>query len=245
MRLKIEVELINEQFPLDYRPVVISLFKHSLTVYDNGKYFAEYYEVGKAKPFTFSVGIPNSTFTEERIIVPNRKINITFSTSDIGTGIIFFNGLSMQKNKLYPLAYENAMIVKNVLIEKEVVITTNTIDVIFKSPLCIREHYKEKNKDIYYSFEKEGFIATFNKVLEKQIANSSILATSILDEFAIKPVNCKKTVVRHHSQFIEATIGIFNLTGNIALLNYLYANGIGSRKSSGFGMFEVVRKETL
>ncbi len=244
MRLKIELELKNEQLPLDYRPAIMSLFKHSLTVYDNGKHFSTYYETGKDKPFTFAVGIPSSTFTKEMIIVPNKKINITFSTSDIGTGIVFFNALSMQKNKRYPLAYENAMIVKNISIEKEVAITTSTIDVVFKSPLCVREHNKENNKDIYYSYEKEGFEEALNKVLEFQIANSNTLPTSILENFSMVPIRCKKTVVRHHSQFVEVTVGIFSLTGNIALLNYLYTNGIGSRKSSGFGLIEIIRKET-
>lgn len=245
MRFKIELELKNEQLPLDYRPSIISLFKHSLIVYEKGKHFATYYEVGKDKPFTFAVGIPDSTFTKEMILVPNKKINITFSTGDIGTGIVFFNALMMQKNKSYPLAYENAIIVKDILIEKEFAITTNTIEVTFKAPLCVREHIKKSNKDIYYSYEKEGFNEAINKVLEYQIANSNTLTTSILEGFSITAIQCKKTVVRHHSQFVEVTVGMFSLTGNIALLNYLYTNGIGSRKSSGFGLIEIMGKDTL
>ncbi len=245
MRFKIELELKNEHLPLDYRPAVISLFKHSLTLYEDGKYFSNYYELGKVKPFTFAVVIPNSTFTKEFILVPRKKIYISFSTSDMGTGIVFFNALMMQKNKSYPLAYGNVIIVKNILIEKEYIITTNTIEVIFRSPLCVREHNKEMNRDIYYSYEKEGFNEVLNKILEVQIASSNTLPTFILEGFSMIPVDCKKTVVKHHSQFIEVTIGAFKLTGNIALLNYLYSNGIGSRKSSGFGMFEVMRKENL
>lgn len=245
MRFKIELELKNEQFPLDYRPAIISLFKHSLTVYENGKHFSTYYEIGKEKPFTFAVGIPNSKFTKEMILVPNRKINITFSTSDMGTGIVFFNALSIQKNRVYPLSYENAMIVKNIVIEKEFSITTSTIDIMFKSPLCVRQHIKESNKDIYYSYEKEGFNEVLNKVVQFQIDKSNTLPSTILEGFSIKPIRCKKTVVKHHSQFVEVTVGMFSLTGNIALLNYLYTNGIGSRKSSGFGLFEIIRKETL
>ncbi len=245
MRLKIDLELKNAQLPLDYRPSIISLFKHCLTVYENSKHYSNYYEIGKDKPFTFAVGIPSSTFTKKMILVQNRKIDITFSTGDMGTGIVFFNALLMQKNKGYPLAYENSMIVKNILIEKEFAITTSSIDVIFKSPLCVREHIKESNKDIYYSYEKEGFNEAFNKVLEAQIANSNTLPTSILEGFSMIPIECKKTVVRHHSQFIEVTLGMFRLTGNIALLNYLYTSGVASRKSSGFGLIEIIRKETI
>jgi CRISPR-associated endoribonuclease Cas6 len=243
MRFKIDLELKNEYLSLDYRPAIISLFKHCLTVYDRGKYFSTYYEIGKDKPFTFAVGIPGSTFTKEMILVPNKRINITFSTNDIGTGIVFFNAFSMQKNKFYPLAYENQMVIKDILIEKEVAITTSTIDVMFKSPLCVREHNKENNKDTYYSYEKEGFNEALNRVLKLQIANSNTLSVSILEKFSIMPIRCKKTVVRHLSQYVEVTIGTFSLTGNIALLNYLYTNGIASRKSSGFGLIEIIRKE--
>lgn len=245
MRFKIQLDLKNEKIPLDYRPAVISLFKHCLTEYDNGEHFSTYYEIGNEKPFTFAVGIPSSTFSKEMILVPNRKIDITFSTGDIGTGVVFFNSLLMQKNKAYPLAYENEMTVKNVLIEKEVPITVNTIDVMFKSPLCVREHNKENNRDMYYSYEKEGFNEALNRVLEFQVAKSNALPISILEGFSMEPIKCKKTVVRHHSQFIEVTLGIFRLTGNIALLNYLYTNGVASRKSSGFGLIEIIRKEML
>ena len=245
MRLKIELELKNEKLPLDYRPSIISLFKNSLTVYESGKHYSTYYETAKDKPFTFAVGMHSSTFTKEMILVPNRKIDITFSTSDIGTGIVFFNALLTRKNKAYPLAYENEIIVKNILIEKEFEISTNTIDVIFKAPLCVREHNKENNKDIYYSYEKEGFNEALNKVLALQIANSNTLPTSVLEGFSMIPIRCKKTVVRHHSQFIEVTVGQFSLAGNIALLNYLYKSGVASRKSSGFGLFEIIGKERL
>jgi len=245
MRFKIELELKNGQLPLDYRPAIISLFKHSLTVYENGRHFDTYYEIGKDKNFGFAVNLPGSKFTKDMILVPNRKIHITFSTGDVTTGIVFFNSLLMQKNKSYPLACENAMSIKNILIEKEIAITTETVDVMFISPLCVREHSKEGNKDIYYSYEKEGFHEALSKVLEWQIANSNTLPTSILEGFSMTPIRCKKTVVRHHQQFIEATLGVFRLTGNVALLNYFYTSGIGSRKSSGFGLVEIIRKEII
>lgn len=245
MRFNIELELKNENLSLDYRPCIISLFKHSLSQYDNGKYFINYYESGKEKPFTFAVNIPNSIFKKDRILVPNMILNIIFSTTDVGTGIIFFNALSIQKRKLYPLAYNNEITIKNIQIEKEINIKSNNIDIIFKSPLCIRNHIKENNKDIYYSYQKEGFIDVFNKVIEAQINKSDSLPNSILDGFSMIPIEYKKTVVKHHSQFIEATLGTFQLTGDIELLNYLYKGGIGSRKSSGFGLFEIIRKEIL
>lgn len=39
---------------------------------------------------------------------------------------------------------------------------------------------------------------------------------------------------------IECSTGIFELEGDIELLNYLYKTGIGSKHSAGFGMFKIV-----
>lgn len=39
---------------------------------------------------------------------------------------------------------------------------------------------------------------------------------------------------------MEGSIGTFKLFGNKELLNFLYRAGIGSRRSSGFGMFEII-----
>ncbi|MBP2657196.1 MAG: cas6 [Firmicutes bacterium] len=244
MRFKIQLQLKNNQLPLDFRPAVISLFKHSLTVYQDGKHFDTYYDIGKSKLFTFSVNIPSSNFGRDFITVPSKEISIMFSTGNNTTGIVFFNALLMQKNIAFPLAFGNYMTITNMIINNEIPIMSDTISVIFKSPLCVRQHIKEGNKDIYYSYEKEGFNTALNNVLEWQITNSNLPAT-LLKGFSLVPVQCKKTVVLHLKQYIEVTLGVFKLTGNIALLNYFYANGIGSRKSSGFGMMEIIRNEIL
>lgn len=241
LRLRIELELKNEKISIDYRPIVISLFKHILTVYESGKYFNTYYEIGKTKPFSFAVEMPNSIFEKESILVPNKKITITFSTDDRATGIVFFNAFLTQKNKHYPMTFENEMTLRNISLEKEFVITTNTIDVVFRSPLCVREHFKDKNKDIYYSCGKEGFDEALDKVLALQITHNKDVVTLGLKDFSIVPIQCKKTVVRHHSQLVEVTVGSFRLTGSIALLDYFYSSGIASRRSSGFGLFDIIK----
>ena len=39
---------------------------------------------------------------------------------------------------------------------------------------------------------------------------------------------------------LKLSVGIFILEGNPAVLNYLIQAGIGSRKSEGFGMMELL-----
>ena len=50
----------------------------------------------------------------------------------------------------------------------------------------------------------------------------------------------KTTVVPFKENLISASYGKFCLEGDITLLNNLYKTGIGSRRSEGFGMFEVL-----
>ena len=56
----------------------------------------------------------------------------------------------------------------------------------------------------------------------------------------IKPINARKTVVKFYEKNIESSIGEFLLEGSPELLQLLYDCGIGSKRSSGFGLFEVI-----
>ena len=73
-----------------------------------------------------------------------------------------------------------------------------------------------------------------------RIEQNKIGDKSLLDGFSIKPIEAKKTVIRHYNQMIEASLGCFEISGDNMLLNYLYSCGVGSRTSAGFGMFEVL-----
>ena len=63
---------------------------------------------------------------------------------------------------------------------------------------------------------------------------------NIVDTFEIKSDNYKKVIVKFYEKKIESTLGSFNIKGDIDLLRYLYQAGVGSKRSSGFGMFEII-----
>ena len=46
--------------------------------------------------------------------------------------------------------------------------------------------------------------------------------------------------MKFYEKKIETSTGIFRITGDKQLLNYLYQAGIGSKRSSGFGMFKIL-----
>ena len=60
------------------------------------------------------------------------------------------------------------------------------------------------------------------------------------DSVKIEPVKARKTVVNTFQNKITANVGIFRLKGDLQILNLLYALGVGSRRSQGYGCFEVV-----
>ena len=57
------------------------------------------------------------------------------------------------------------------------------------------------------------------------------------------PVDPKVVIIKHYSINIECTIGTFIMEGKPEVLNYLLKNGIGSRKSSGFGVAQLMAEE--
>ena len=53
-------------------------------------------------------------------------------------------------------------------------------------------------------------------------------------------IDPKKIIVKFYEKKIETTSGIFKISGDKQLLKYLYDAGMGSKRSSGFGMFQII-----
>lgn len=242
MRFCVSFNLKTEDFPSDYRPLILSLFKHALSNYEDGKYFENYYGIGKTKPFCFSVWLGKSKFMKEKITIPYKRIKLYWSTCHLETGIIFYNALAQLKHHPYPLPFGNAMTLGKIHMEREEMILSREAEIVFVSPLCVREHQKESNQDRYYSYEAENFIEHMQTVLNYQLSEETNLSLHLLDDFRLDPLDCRKTIIRHHHQMIEATIGTFFMQGDLQLLNYFYQAGIASRRSAGFGYFNVVKQ---
>ena len=60
------------------------------------------------------------------------------------------------------------------------------------------------------------------------------------DDFSIQAIKGKKVVIPVFGRNTDASLGIFKLKGSVALLNVLQRSGIGVRRSTGNGKFEVL-----
>lgn len=245
MRLKLEMKLENAFLVRDNHSSFISFFKKSLTQCNDGKQFEKFYKDTNVKDFTFTLSLGKCKYTKEEIILENEKIYIIVSIKDKGMDkFIIYNALLNQRNKKFPLPKGNSMTLINITQIKSEEIKSSKIIVktTIGSGLCVREHNPQTNKDKYYVFNEEGFEEQLYKVLEQQGINAGFSKT-ICKNIKFTPINCKKVVSMHYGQYIDITIGTFQLEGDSRLLQYFYECGLGSRTSSGYGMIDILQQE--
>ena len=127
---------------------------------------------------------------------------------------------------------------------KEDVIRGNKLLVKMSEPLCIRSHNPETNRDWYYSCKaRDQFMSECQRVISYELQRAGF--SESLSQVSMTPINARSIVVKHYGINIECSIGDFELTGNSAALDYLLKAGIGSRRSSGFGVAKIIAQEEV
>ena len=242
MRLQITFELENNILPVQYRKSITSFIKNAFIQYDENFYNKFYKNKDPIqKPYTYGVFLDNPQFEKEKITLKSNIISITFSIYDYLNGIDIYNAFNKQRNVKFSLN-QNSMKIININLQNEQQITEDKIIVKLLSPMIIRNHNKDTGKDYYYSYEREGFL-DYLKINILESLKAFNLSIDLLKDFEISPIQCKKTVVPVYEQKIEATLGMLELKGDKQLLDFLYKTGIGTRRSLGFGLFEILNKE--
>lgn len=235
MKILLQFKLKNNKLPIDYRRVILSFFKKALSEIADGKYYEKYYFKPERRNFSFAVNLPNPKFSKSEITLGKNEFRITFSTSDKMTGFVFMSAFIKQKGNNFSAPLGNVFILTNISQIGDKTASSSTALVKMLSPLCIREHSRDENKNSYYSVASESFEKKANKIIQEQLIESGFDDERVKG-FFIKPLNSKKTVVFHYGNYIECSLGEFVLNGDKAIINYLLQSGIGSRKSAGFGL---------
>lgn len=247
MRFGLTLELKEKVFPIEYRKVILSYIKNAISKCNNGKYYGKFFKDTTQKDYCFSVVLPKSTFAKEEIKLDGNEIKILFSTNDKSkAGFILFSAFIAQKNKPYPLANNNFMTLKSINNQRREEILNSKA--IFKttlgSGLCVRDHDKETNRDNYYVYNDEKFREKLQVVLVNELKKSGFTEEET-KAIKVNPIQCKKVVVKHYKRYIDTTTGIFEIQGNNKILQHFYDAGIGSRKSIGFGMIDLVTQDLI
>lgn len=247
MRFFLTLELKEPNFPIEYRKTILSYIKNALSKCNNGKYFEQFFKDNIQKDYCFSVLLPKCKFNRSEIQLDKKEVKILFSIEDKEkAGLILFSAFIGQKNKSYPLPGNNFMILKSINTKKSEEIWNSKV--IFKttlgSGLCVRDHDKENNRDNYYVYNDNEFRDKLSIVLYNQALQAGFNEEEAM-EIKVNPIQCKKVVVKHYNRYIDTSVGMFEVHGNRRVLQHFYDAGIGSRKSMGFGMVDLVTQDLL
>lgn len=237
MKIILDLELKKNQLPIDIRRAIISFFKYMSS--DIEELYKRMYESGPVqKEFAFSYKINQPEFEENQIKLKDNKLQILFVTGNPCLAIDMYNGFSLKKEKEYPLPQGNYMKLIDVRIEKHGQILKSDITIKMMSPLVVRKHIKGE-RDYYFQFDESGFIETLNYCIKTQLKNINF-QEEVDTGIDLKPVIGKRVLIKTMGIKIPASIGVYRLLGNHKVLTALYEMGMGSRRSEGFGVFEIV-----
>ncbi|WP_312258378.1 CRISPR-associated endoribonuclease Cas6 [Romboutsia ilealis] len=241
MRFYLTFELEKNSIPKDYRRVILSYIKKSLTEILDGKYYSQYFKDTIQKDFCFSLKLPKAKFAKDEIILEDNSIKVLFTSDDRQkTGLLLQQAFMKQKNKKFLIPNQNSITLKQIHQRREQKITSSKV--IFKTyGLCVRDHNKETNKDNHYVYSDEKFNEQLKVVLKNQISPAGF-SKDIVDSIKFSPINCKKVLVKHYDTYVDTTVGSFLLEGNPLLLQYLYDVGMGSRNTM-FGYLDLVTQD--
>ena len=241
MRFYLTFELEKSSLPKDYRRIILSYIKKSLTEILDGRYYSQYFKDNIQKDFCFSLKLPKAKFTKDEIILEDNSIKVLFTSDDRQkTGLLLQQAFMKQKNKKFLITNQKSITLKQIHQQREQKITSSKV--IFKTyGLCIRDHNKETNKDNHYVYSDEKFNEQLKVVLKNQISQTGF-SKDIVDSIKFSPINCKKVLVKHYDTYVDTTVGSFLLEGNPLLLQYLYDVGMGSRNTM-FGYLDLLTQD--
>ncbi len=244
--MRFEASIILKQEPLliptNYRISFMSLVKEAICFgNDDNEIYQKYYgdhRQNAQKPFTFSVQLPVKEKEKGRFILENNRIGFHFSSRDPVFLISVYNGLVNLK-KDYPLFPRQKIEIRNIHLEKNMVIDSD--EIVFKtySPFIVRDIQDKKGKG-FISFDHEDFEKNLFYSVENLCKNFISKDYELSREHAeILLVKCRADIISHYGGEI-GTSGIIKIKAPAEVLQLVYDAGLGAKRSQGFGMLEVV-----
>ena len=241
MQIDLTFKLSNLTLSTDYRKIFVSFFKEALTKY-NKELFNLWYSQPTLKPFCFTIYLNKPSFKKDNIILSTNIITVHIKSAITKEIIEFYNALLLRRKENTEFELKN----NSMLLTK---IRTNIIrdyyeeEVIIKldSPLVVRFHDKNTNKDTYFTPDDKDF----ESMIKANIATTleRLGYTINLDNFRLIPLNAKSTMIKTYNGSVKASLGTYKLKGTPKLISLLNKIGLGSIRSSGFGYFRILERK--
>lgn len=237
MYIDCKFSLVNNKISKNYRSLILSYLKNAFQNSDANLYQKYYGDRYSLKNFCFSVTLDNPKFNQGFITMDSNQIAIKLSIADISCGIDIYNALLNMKNQEYITLNNNSLTLTDVKLSNHKVITRNEILIKMLSPIVVRTHIGNKNK--YLSYNDDNFIECLKKCIGYTL-NEFVNIDMSNRNLKIMCVSPKKTVVDAFGSKITANLGVYKIVADLDVINAMYQLGIGSRRSEGFGMFEII-----
>lgn len=237
MRITVQLTLEKKEINLDYRRLMISYLKKSLERSNPIRYEEMYGRgVTKEKNFASDIRLGYAKYLSDYIQLQNDEITWVIVTPDYLLGIDIYNALLAMKNVSYPAYNENRIRIRKINVENHKSYDAQEAVIKFCSGLCVRRHIKGE-KDKYFFYDEEGFNEQLVNNIGLQLRDTNI---NDLSEFKLEPIQAKRVYSKTYGIVIPNSVGLFRLSGENKLINYLFQAGMGSKRNSGFGLFEIL-----
>lgn len=224
-------QLEPKELPADYRPSVLSLFKAVLLQHYPSEYEMLYGSGPNQKDFTFAIRLPNPAFSDEKLTISHKEVNLRISSASDCLNMLFYNAFQKSLEYSHPLPHGGKMTIKAVRSIQQPKLSCNTAVIKFLSPLVVRQHSRGE-ADRYYVYEDEAFSACLSQVVERQLGRPV--------DLKLAPISPRKTVVKAFGRKIRCSLGTYRIWGDPQDLDRLARSGLGSRRGEGFGYFMIV-----
>ena len=242
MRIRLEFQLKNNVISAEYRKCILSFFKFCLSQLNNGEKFKEYYNDTNTKDFSWCAILSGPKFEKNSVSLSENRMSVIISCDDKKqTGFYLMHSFMNQKGRNYPFGKDNSITLISVKQIRQALILEE--ECIFKSmpgaPIVVREHIRETNRDKYYCVEDPDFVDKFTQTICYQLKEEGFSEENC-KKVKVQIIEGKKVVVKHYGVYINCTICTFKISAPAIILQHLYQNGIGSRRSMGLSMVDVV-----
>lgn len=239
MKYHVALELKGNKLPADYRRTVISFFKKAISEYMDGAFYKELYDNGaNSKSLTWSIRFSKPNFDNGVMRVADTKVDMTLKISDVQTALVYYSALLGMKDKKFNIGMDNAWVLKKIRLVKEFDIEEEIVGFKVLSPICIRRHNRDENKDNYITVEDAGFAMEINRKLKEELPYMAEKIDTLEYDFS----GLKKTFVPAFAIFIPVSVGSFYIKGDKNILDHINKTGLGSRRNAGFGLVEGIMR---
>jgi CRISPR-associated endoribonuclease Cas6 len=239
LRFSLAFSSPENEFPIDYPRCFIHFIKKAIGNYDSDVYH-RLYQGNTVKGLTFSVHFPGAKYTKDKVIFREGSLiimTISVAARELGGSLC---GALIQQMHHSCKTSETEIVLESVRLLPEERVTEPKILVNFQSPLVLQT--RDGERDWFHGCFQDSFASTFTNVVSAQLKKLGYNGEGADIPVEITPARPKKLVVKNYEKMMECSAGTFWLKGHPAVLNYLYDVGVGSKRSSGYGMFSILRQ---